>query len=175
MRKITPEFEKIQIKILHGRVVKCVIDGVEGQCIGRSNRHVFLFGKKFVVKFDSDTKPVTEWGGRNVKVQNQREIDNYKLVNEEDRKYFAAILRTGTVRGRLYVVQEYVPTTRRAYKKEQDEYNAIRRKYSLTDVGMDFYGKYHHNVAVNKNGFKFYDLGWERGMEKKYEIQQPLF
>lgn len=171
---ITHEFKNIEITSTSGRVSSCTIDGIKGKWIESGNRRVFRFGKKFVIKFDSLGSAITLWGKKNIEVQNQREIDNYKLVHEEDRKYFAAILRTGKVRGRLFVVQEYVETTRRAFKKEIEEFYNLKDKYRFTDVMLHSYDKKHHNIAVNSKGFKLFDLGWEEEFASAVRSIQPM-
>lgn len=171
MANLTHNFEKIEITVNEcGNVIGCQIDGIEGELVTAHNRIVFRFGNKFVIKFDGVPRGVNR--KRDVKIQNLREVKNYKLIAKEDEKYFAKILRTGTVSGKYYVVQEYVRTTRRMFKKEYAQFQSLRSKYGIVDAAPSTVGKEHHNVAVSKDGFKLFDLGYENSMRPTQ--QNPL-
>lgn len=161
MKYPSVDFKDIQIKMndAETRVEECIIDGVQGVRFNTGNRRVFRFGNKFVVKFDS---------AHNLGRQNDLEVVNYKKIAESDKKYFASILRTGEVQRQFFIVQEYVKSTRRAFKKESGEFEAVLGKYCISDAYPSFESKdYHHNVAFTSKGFKIFDLGYEKSMPNR--------
>lgn len=144
-----------------GLVMECTVEGQRGEP-SHSSRRVFKFDK-FVVKFDAVKNEDCEYR------QNRLEVKNYNSLPDYERKYFAAILATGTVKRKFYIVQELVEhTDREVTQDEIEEFQVLRDKYSLWDVSV---GKsYICNASLlPERGFKIYDIG----VESMVKTNQP--
>ena len=133
------------------------LNGKRGTRIAQyeSCRKVYKFGK-VVLKID------TQQGSCGY--QCAREAATYKAIPKKDRKYFAAILDSGSIGNKDYVIQIYVKDTKygtnsRFYDARLRTVDRLARRHEIEDIN-----DHDENWAINTRGnLKIIDLGLGSG------------